>query len=512
MGAVRELKKESYFQSIDAVMGLLENSPSNIMFCDRDLVIRYMNPSSEKTLRSIEAHLPISVDKVIGSKIDIFHKNPAHQQKLLGNPKNLPITSVIHVGPEQLELLVSAIYSEDQEYVGTMVNWEVVTEKLVIRDENARVTSMMENAPMNVMCCDLNGTITYLNPKSLTTLKSIERYLPIKADKVKGASFDVFHRNPAHQRKLISNENNLPHRAMITIGEEKLDLYVTAMRDSKGNYTGPMVVWDVVTKKVNLLDTLTTVLGKSAQDLSKTAEDMSHSTLKTTEDSKSATHDAENVADGVRTMAASTEEMVASIKEIARSSSEAARMSKEALQQTTDANSTVTELGKASVEIGNVIKVISSIAQQTNLLALNATIEAARAGEAGKGFSVVANEVKELAKQTAKATEDIGNKIRAIQDSTASAISAIDQIQKVVNDISGVAGSIATAVEEQTAVTNEVARVVQASDKSVSSVVETFRGITNAAEQNYVGAQGVLESSKSMLELVENVKELAKEI
>lgn len=621
-----------YFTSVNSVLGLLENSPSNIMYCDRDLVIQYMNPASTRTLESIQAHLPIPVKQIIGSKIDVFHKNPSHQQKILASDKNLPLKTVIRVGPEQLELLVSAIYDDEKAYVGAMVNWEMVTQKLVVNEENARIKSMMDNAPFNimcadldgnvtylnpksletlrglqsylkiqvnkilgssfdvfhknpahqkniimnehnlplrsvievgpekldlyvsamrdlsgkytgpmvtwelvteklrtqdemarvmsmmensptnVMCCDLDGKITYLNPKSTATLRELQKHLPIGVDQIKGASFDVFHKNANHQRRIISQETNLPHRAMISVGPEKLDLYVSAMRDSKGQYIGPMVVWDVVTKKVSLLETLTSVLGKSAQGLSDTAEAMSVSTSKTTDDSKSATREAENVADGVRTMAASTEEMVASIKEIARSSSEAARMSKEALKQTNDANATVLELGEASTEIGNVIKVISSIAQQTNLLALNATIEAARAGEAGKGFSVVANEVKELAKQTAKATEDIGNRIRAIQDSTAKAVSAIDQIQHVVNEISGVAGSIASAVDEQTAVTNEVARVVQASDRSVSSVVETFRGITVMAEENFNGAQGVLQSSKEMLTLVDNVKELAKEI
>lgn len=505
-------KEVNVLNSTDELLGLLENSPSNIMYCDRDLIIRYMTPQSLKTLKELEQYLPIKVDQVVGSKIDVFHKSPAHQQKILSNVNNLPIKSIIELGPEKLELFVTAIFDKNRQYVGAMVNWEVVTEKIRNQDEMARIYSMVENAPMNIMCCDLTGVITYLNPKSITTLKSLERFIPMKADQIKGMSFDAFHKNPAHQRKFISNVKNLPHRTMISIGDQKLDLYISAMKDSKGNYIGPMVVWDIVTKKVNLLDTLTTQLGRSAEELSKTAQIMSDSTLKTTEDSKHATKDAENVADGVRTMAVSTEEMVASIKEIARSSSEAARMSREALQQTTDANITVSELGKASVEIGNVIKVISSIAQQTNLLALNATIEAARAGDAGKGFSVVANEVKELAKQTAKATEDIAQKITAIQSSTTSAIHVIDQIQGKVNEISGIAGSIATAVEEQTAVTNEVARVVQTSDKSVSSVVETFRGITHAAEQNYKGSQEVLSNSNSMLELVENVKELAKEI
>ena len=119
------------------------------------------------------------------------------------------------------------------------------------------------------------------------------------------------------------------------------------------------------------------------------------------------------------------------------------------------------KLGESSQEIGNVIKVITSIAQQTNLLALNATIEAARAGEAGKGFAVVANEVKELAKQTAKATEDIGRKIEAIQVDTKGAVAAIEEIGTIINQINDISNSIATAVEEQTVTTNEIGRSVE---------------------------------------------------
>ena len=155
--------------------------------------------------------------------------------------------------------------------------------------------------------------------------------------------------------------------------------------------------------------------------------------------------------------------MVASIKEISKSSSEAAGISKDAMKKANDTNVTITQLGEASLEIGNVIKVISSIAQQTNLLALNATIEAARAGDAGKGFAVVANEVKELAKQTAKATEDITNRIGAIQESSKGAVSAIGGISKVIEQINGISLTIAAAVEEQTATTNEVSRVMRES-------------------------------------------------
>ncbi len=620
------------FSSKEEVLGLLENAPTNIMYCNRDLIIQYMNPQSFETLKGISQHLPISIDKFIGSKVDVFHKNPAHQQKILASEKNLPIRSIIEVGPEKLDLLVSAIYDADKKYVGAMVTWEVVTESIKIKDDNARIQSMMENAPINIMCADtqgtitylnpksketlsklqahlkiqvdkiqgssfdvfhknpshqrnlianeknlplqsiievggekldllvtamrdssgkytgpmvcwsvvteklkaesemariqsmmegapinimcadLEGTITYLNPKSIETLTSVEKLLPVKVKDIRGGSFDVFHKNPAHQRKLISNEKNFPLRSEISLGTEKLDLYVTAMRDNQGKYIGPMVVWNVVTKKVNLLETLTTQLGGSATNLSKTAEEMSANAQQTASSSKSATTNAETVALGIRTVATNTEEMVASIKEIARSSSEAAKISKTALDQANKANEIVGALSKVSADIGNVIKVISSIAQQTNLLALNATIEAARAGEAGKGFAVVAGEVKELAKQTAKATDDITNQIKSVQDSSLAATNSIGEIAKVIEEVNSIAGSIAAAVEEQTSVTNELSRVVSESDKSVGTIVETFKVVTDAAEKNLSGAKQTLESSKQMLDLVENVKDLAKEL
>jgi methyl-accepting chemotaxis protein len=145
-------------------------------------------------------------------------------------------------------------------------------------------------------------------------------------------------------------------------------------------------------------------------------------------------------------------------------------------------------LGESSAEIGQVIKVITSIAQQTNLLALNATIEAARAGEAGKGFAVVANEVKELAKETAKATEDISRKIEAIQTDTKGAVDAIGQISGIINQINDISSTIASAVEEQTATTNEIARNVQEGAKGGAQVTENIASVAQAAKSTTQGA------------------------
>lgn len=194
-------------------------------------------------------------------------------------------------------------------------------------------------------------------------------------------------------------------------------------------------------------------LASAAQELTSVSQQMASNSEETAAQASVASSAAEQVSRNVGSVASAAEEMNASVKEIAKSAHEAARMATTAVKVAEKTNATVSKLGESSVEIGNVIKVITSIAQQTNLLALNATIEAARAGEAGKGFAVVANEVKELAKQTAKATEDIGRRIEAIQADTKGAVDAIAQIGGVISQINDIQSTIASAVEEQTATT-----------------------------------------------------------
>lgn len=190
---------------------------------------------------------------------------------------------------------------------------------------------------------------------------------------------------------------------------------------------------------------------------------------------------AEEVSRNVQTVAAGSEQMGASIREIAHSANEAARVAQQAVEVVATTNDTVAKLGTSSAEIGSVIKVITSIAEQTNLLALNATIEAARAGEAGKGFAVVANEVKELAQETARATEDIARRVEAIQADTGGAVTAIGEISSIITSINDYQLTIASAVEEQTATTNEMARNVTEAATGSGEIATNITGVSSAA-------------------------------
>ena len=495
--------------------GMLDNAPFNIMYANQDFIITYANPKSLETLKKLERYLPITASKLIGSSIDIFHKVPAHQRRMLSDPRNLPHRAIVNIGPEKVDLLATAIYDENKEHIGSMVTWDIVTEKIVNEENLARIQSMVENAPINIMMADLEFNLTYMNPASRNMLRVIERYLPRPVDQLIGQKIDIFHKNPEHQRRMLADDRQLPHKAKIKLGPETLELLVSPIYDNNKKYLGPMVTWERITERVELVESIGEAsrhLAAAAAQLNATAAQMTGNATRTTSEATTVASASEEVARGVRTVATNTEEMTAAIKEIARNANDASSATTATVRQAEATNQTITKLGESSLEIGNVVKVISSIAQQTNLLALNATIEAARAGDAGRGFAVVANEVKELAKQTAKATEEITTKITTIQKDTTSAVDAIGTISESIRKLNGIAGSIAASVEEQQATTNEVARVVQESAKGVQSIAESVRNVSSASTETQTGAGQVLNAAKSLAELAAKMEQLVRKI
>ncbi len=252
-------------------------------------------------------------------------------------------------------------------------------------------------------------------------------------------------------------------------------------------------------------------LASAAEELTAVSQQMSSNSEETATQANVVAGASEQVSKNIGMVAASAEEMSSCVREIAKNASEATKVANEAVQVADETNRTISKLGVSSEEIGQVIKVITGIAQQTNLLALNATIEAARAGEAGKGFAVVANEVKELAKQTADATEDIGRKIEAIQNDTKGAVTAITQISKVIGRINDISNTIASAVEEQSATTNEIARNASEAARGSTEISRNVANVSVAAKNTSEGANNTLSAATELAKLAADLKRVVEQ-
>ena len=273
------------------------------------------------------------------------------------------------------------------------------------------------------------------------------------------------------------------------------------------------------------LSAVSTQLAANAEEMNAQSHTVASATEEATANVNNISASAEEMSSGVSTVATAIEEMSASLNEVSRNCQKESQIAANANSQAKATRELMERLGVSSREIGKVVDVINDIADQTNLLALNATIEAASAGEAGKGFAVVANEVKELAKQTAQATDQISRQIEEMQNSTSGAVTAIEEITKVIEEINGISHTIVSAVEEQSATVNEIAKTVggasQAateiarnvgeSAKGLSEVSSNIQGVNKAASDTSGGVQNVKQSSQELAKLAEGLQKIVEQ-
>ena len=309
------------------LMQMVEQMPMAVITCDPEtLEINYVNKATVDAIKQLEHALPIKADELLGTCIDIFHKNPSHQRRLLADPKNLPHSAQIDVAGEILDLQVNAIMDKQGTYIGPMLTWSIITERVKADAEIAKLMQMVDDMPINIMSIDpVDFKIDYINKTSIETLRPLEHLLPCKADDLLGQCIDIFHKNPAHQRGILSDPSNLPFRSKIKLGEETLDLRVSAITDKDNNYIGAMLAWSVVTKMVNLADNfeknvkaIVDTVSSASTEMESTATSMASTAEETSQQATTVAAASEEAATNVETVSAAAEELAASITEIGR--------------------------------------------------------------------------------------------------------------------------------------------------------------------------------------------------
>ena len=539
---------------------MVDSSPTPCMLSDTELNITYMNTASTDALKSIEQYLPCRVQDIVGKNIDFFHRDPGVQRRVLAKPANLPHQADIEVGPEKLSLLVSGITDGDGKSIGFMLTWNVVTQKRHAESEAAKKSAMIENAPSNIILANTDGIITYVNPATVRNLTPLARDLPIPIDKIVGSSYDVFHKNPASQRKLLGDPKNLPHEARISVGDQTLDLLASAIYDDRGTYIGPMVTWENVTEKLSAqhrqqemqqeaernakelqdkvdqllvnvqaaaggdLTTQVAVKGSDAvgqlgQGLGQMIESLRSVIIQIVEASEQFSEGARIVAegstslsDGAQTQAANVEQMSASVQElnkmiasVAGNARDADKVAGETSRRAEEGGSAVSKnieamklIDKSAEQIAEIIGVISEIAAQTNLLALNAAIEAARAGEHGRGFAVVADEVRKLAERSSEAAKQINT---LIKEST----QRVKEGAELSEQTGAALQKIIEGVEETA---KGIASIAEATTEQAQTATEVANGIQNVASVTENNASASEEMSGSAEELSGQAQQL----
>ena len=583
------------------LQGAVDQSGTAQVMIDRDLVITYANSATltlmkqhEETFQKKYPGFSASADKIIGTCIDVFHANPAHQRKLLENPDNLPWKTDIQIEHLSFELNVTAINDAGGNYIGNTLEWQDVTESRVRATEVGRLSSAVEGMTTNLMMADVKGNIVYMNPAVEAMLRRREMQLrtelpSFNADKVIGTNFDSFHKNPAHQQNLLGNPNNLPFNADIKVAGLEFNLNAMALRDAEGEHVGTAVQWidtteekdaqrqieglitsairgeldtrinteeyqgfmqglgnsinqlmDNIVEPVTSAITVTQALAKG--DLSQTMDgeyggeflalanavnDSMNNLRNMVGEIRNASSNVfsaareiaqgntdlsqrtESQASSLEETASAMEELTTTVQQNAENATQAAKLANGVMQKASSGSDVVTsavsameEIDKSSTQIADIIGVIDEIAFQTNLLALNAAVEAARAGEQGRGFAVVAAEVRNLAQRSAAAAKEIKGLIKDSVEAVGKGTKLVDEtgltfseLVQAVQEVVTMIADIDSASKEQAAGINEVSQAVVQMDEMTQQ---------NAAlvEQAAASSKSMEEQSQELLDQV----------
>lgn len=461
----------------------VEYASANVMVADQNNNIVFVNKSaarlfdsSEKEIRKSMPHFTAS--EIVGSNVDIFHKNPAHQKNMLQSLSKVH-RSLIDFGQFTFGLVINPITGENGERLGTIVEWFDKTEEIA---SAAKVQAMVDAA--------VNGDLS----------KRIE------TDQTDGVFGKL---SQGMNRVMEVNEQVVNDMQRVLGAVSRGDLTQNVSNHYAGAYdrlkNDMNSTVSQLTKIIGQVKTSATFISDSSGQLLSTNQLLSKTAEEGADQADIASEAAKTIMLNVDSVAGAASEMEGSVKLIGKSVREAVDVAGEAVKLAESTDAQVRKLTNSSGDIGNVIKVINSIAEQTNLLALNATIEAARAGDAGKGFAVVANEVKELAKETAKATEEIAQKVNAIQTDSGTAVQAIGSIGKIIETISEYQTGIATAVDQASKTTSQISDNAVEAARGNNEITQTSAAVLNGTQSTLSGVNQVKASATELAYMAEEL-------
>lgn len=588
----RDEERQRYFQ-------LLDNSGNSFMIADSQRNIIYANKAVVRLLQEAEddirKELPqFSVAKLIGSNIDIFHKNPAHQRNLLERLTQSH-TAQITIGKRTFRLILTPIITAENKHLGTGVEWIDRTESIEAERATQRILEALNNTSTNVMIADANRTIIYMNRSVETMLRhsesEIRQALPhFSVDKILGSSMDIFHRNPAHQASLLDKLDR-KYESLIKVASCHFRLTASPIVSKEGERLGTVVEWldrtiEVQTEQeisrivtaaaagdfsqraetdgkqgfflmlANNLNSLIETSERGLQDVARvlmaladgdlttriyndyegTFDDLKNYSNQTAEKLSFMIQDIQRAADTINTASAeiaqgnadlssrteeqassleqtsaSMEELTGTVKLNADNASQANALASKAAEVAVDGGEliqqvvqTMASINESARKIADIIGVIDGIAFQTNILALNAAVEAARAGEQGRGFAVVASEVRSLAQRSANAAKDIkaliSDSVSKIESGNSLVGKSGDTMKEIViaiKRVNDIMAEIASASNEQAIGIDEISKAVVQMDEMTQQNAALVEEAAAAAESMQSQAQQLSDSVTS---------------
>jgi PAS domain S-box-containing protein len=480
------------------LLRVLDDLSANVMVADNDCKIVYTNKSLCSFLTESEADIQkdlpgFSVQGLVGKNIDVFHKKPDHQKKMIAQMSG-QFQTMIQVGGVKFDLMARPIM-DGPTRIGTAVEWRNAANRIAREDAQAQIEAVGRTQAVisflpDGTVLDANENFCSVTGYRLDEIVGEHHRMFVDADERQTQAYKGFWRALAQGQSQIDTFRR--------VCKDGSDLWIQASYTPLLNRAGE--IYKVVKFASDITEEmLARERRQQAQDDISNEFGLISGAISTANTQASSVADASDTASqNVQSIAAGIEEFLASVNEISRQVVEASSISQQAEKEAHNSTEIVTSLAEAASEIENVVKLISDIAEQTNLLALNATIEAARAGEAGKGFAVVASEVKSLATQTSKATEEIGERISRVQTSTGEAVDAIQLISDTVVKINEITVTISSAVEEQSAATGEMSSAMQVAADGVRLINDGVREIAEATQMVDSSAQKVQQATAAL--------------